>query len=302
MNVKEIGTTSRGISSTSSSSRGLTRRDLVKGGAGFAAAVGLGSLFAACGGDDEEAATPAAPPPATSEPAAATSEAAPAAEKFTGTLNVLGLGVDLIDPIAEAAEKDLGFTLEFQVTDTVTMEQIALTQPDAFDVFSGYHYQYDRLWPSGNLQPIDRTKITLWDQVNPLFKLGKVDPASTTCVVGQGDAPVTEAVRRSRRERHLDGLAEHPDRERGPARAVAIRPRGEPDRGAGDEPQWVTGVPAELQHGLDGVQHRRHPAKEPNELSWAELLNPGGQGPRRAHRRPGRSRSRTPASPPRRSA
>ncbi len=257
--------------------RGLTRRDLVKGGAGFAAAVGLGSLFAACGGgSDEEAATPApAAPPATSEPA--TSEAAPAAEKFTGTLNVLGLGVDLIDPIAEAAEKDLGFTLKFQVTDTVTMEQIALTKPDSFDVFSGYHYQYDRLWPSGNFQPIDRTKITLWDQVNPLFKLGKVDPASTTCVVGQGDAPVTKlyvdpdasgtwTVSPNTRTENEGMLVQWPS-----------DLTASPIAGAGDEPQWVTGVPQNF--NMDSMGYNTDViAKEPNELSWAELLNPAYKG------------------------
>ena len=57
---------------------------------------------------------------------------------FTGTLHVTGLGVDLIDPIKETGEKALGFKLAFDVTDSVTMVQMAITQPDSFDVFSGY--------------------------------------------------------------------------------------------------------------------------------------------------------------------
>jgi peptide/nickel transport system substrate-binding protein len=43
--------------------RGLTRRQLMKGGMAFASAIGLGALLAACGGDDS-----AAPPPAEPEP------------------------------------------------------------------------------------------------------------------------------------------------------------------------------------------------------------------------------------------
>ena len=44
--------------------RGITRRDLMKGGMAMASALGLGALFAACGGTDEPspAATPPPPP------------------------------------------------------------------------------------------------------------------------------------------------------------------------------------------------------------------------------------------------
>jgi len=167
--------------------RGLTRRDLMKGGMGMAGALGLGALFAACGGGGEEAAPPAteAAPPAT-EAAPPATEAAP---KFTGTLRVIGLGVDLQAadgragaqpgaPIAEEAEKALGFKLEFTVKNTVEMEQIALTQPESFDIFSGYHYQYDRLWPVGIFQPIEIAKIPRWAEINNVHKVGRVDPAS----------------------------------------------------------------------------------------------------------------------------
>ena len=46
--------------------RGITRRELVKGGMGFAAAIGVAGLFAACGGDDSAAPAPA---PADAAPA-----------------------------------------------------------------------------------------------------------------------------------------------------------------------------------------------------------------------------------------
>ena len=61
------------------STRGLTRGQIVKGGMAFAAAIGLGTLFAACGGGDDQAAP--APPeeaPAPPEEAPAPAEEAPA--------------------------------------------------------------------------------------------------------------------------------------------------------------------------------------------------------------------------------
>ncbi|MCL4289449.1 MAG: hypothetical protein KJ051_04170 [Thermoleophilia bacterium] len=47
--------------------RGLTRRDLIKGGMGMATLLGLGALFAACGGDggDRESGSAARAPTGT---------------------------------------------------------------------------------------------------------------------------------------------------------------------------------------------------------------------------------------------
>ena len=39
--------------------RGITRRELMKGGMAMATALGIGALFAACGGDDSAAPAPA---------------------------------------------------------------------------------------------------------------------------------------------------------------------------------------------------------------------------------------------------
>ena len=175
--------------------RGLTRRDLMKGGMAMASALGLGALFAACGGGGggEEAATTAAgggeTTAAATSAAATTAEAAPA---FTGTLRVTGLGVDLIDPIKDAGEKALGFKLAFDVTDSVTMVQKAITQPGSFDVFSGYSYQYDQAWPAGNFHNEEIAKVTAWWQLNPLMTHGYVDPTNGQgqgCSYGDGDAP-----------------------------------------------------------------------------------------------------------------
>ena len=258
--------------------RGMTRRDLVKGGMGLAASVGLASLFAACGGGDEEAAAPA---PAGPAPAPAPAEV----PKFTGTLRVLGLGVDLQaadgragaqpgPPIAEEGEKALGFKLEFTVKTTTEMEQLALTQPESFDVFSGYHYMYDRLWSSGNFQPVEVAKITDWSQITTLHKLGKVDPASSTCTVGQGDAPF--------RTMYVDpdqtGTWKSSAETRSENQGVIVQwADGDTAQAAGEEPKFVNGVPQNFNmdsmgYNADIIQ------KEPNEVSWAELFNPKWKG------------------------
>ena len=55
--------------------RGMTRRQLMKGGMALAASVGLGALFAACGGDDAEVAPEEAPPAPEPAPAPASAPA-----------------------------------------------------------------------------------------------------------------------------------------------------------------------------------------------------------------------------------
>ena len=84
-----------------------------------------------------------------------------------------GLGVDLIDPIKEAAEAALGFTLAFDVTDTVTARNKVVTQPDALDIFSGYFNDIDQVWPSGNMAPIPIDQIERWDELTEPLQDGQ---------------------------------------------------------------------------------------------------------------------------------
>jgi putative spermidine/putrescine transport system substrate-binding protein len=221
-------------------SRRLTRRALVKGGVATAGAFSFGGLLAACGGDDEEA--------------------APAGdEKFTGTLRVTGLGVDLIDPIKAAGEKALGFSLAFDVTDSVTMVQRAITQPDSFDVFSGYHYQLDQIWETGNLVPIARSDITRWDDSTMLYRAGRVDPEKTDCTLGDGDAPFRKLYTNE------DGSE--------------ITSWGDPESGevSGDEPEFITMVGHNF--NMDSMGYNSDVIeKEPGDVSWAELFNPEWRG------------------------
>ena len=118
--------------------RGLTRRDLMKGGTGMASVLGLGRAVRRVRrrrrgrgrrGDrgSGHAPRPAASPQRRSRP-------------FTGTLVSSGSASTCRPPtvvrvpqpgapVAEEAEAALGFTVEFTVKTTTEMEQIALTQP-----------------------------------------------------------------------------------------------------------------------------------------------------------------------------
>jgi len=242
--------------------RGLSRRDLVRGGARLAAALGLGWLAAACAGSKTK--ETASPPPG------------PAGVKFAGTLLVLGLPVDLQEPVRAAAEKALGFRLRFEAADAATMEQRALAEPGSFDVFSGRYEQYDRLWSSGAFQPVHRTKIAHWGQVSRLFKLGKVDPASARCTVGQGDAPVTKLYVDPERSARWPTSPETRKENDGVLVQWADL-SSTPVAGIGAEPELITGCPQSF--GMDSLGYNADVIpKAPDEVSWAELLNPAYRG------------------------
>jgi putative spermidine/putrescine transport system substrate-binding protein len=153
--------------------RGMTRAELVAGGGRLAAALGLGWLYQATIG---------------SGAAFAAAGRATAAAKFTGTLKVMGMGTDLIEPVRQEAEKDLGFKLSFEVLDGATLRQKVATQPGAFDVYSDETAGPDIIWPTGNLVPIPRSKLTHWNQYTMLYKAGRVDPSNMKATVGDGDA------------------------------------------------------------------------------------------------------------------
>ena len=148
-------------------SSGMNRRDLLlRGGAAAAAVSGVGALAGAA-------------------------TAAPAKKgAFTGTLNVITLGVEWPTPeVQKKAEADLGFKFALTVTDPVTMVQKAITAPETFDIFGGYNYQDIQMWSSHHLMPIDTRKITAWPQLYKLFGYGKVHPGSSGETYGDGDAP-----------------------------------------------------------------------------------------------------------------
>ena len=103
------------------------------------------------------------------------------------TLRLIGTGVSQINEIRDKAQEDLGFKLEMRALSTEENNQIAITQPDQYDIFDGEYFSLPLVVPSGNLQPIDVSKITDWDKIVPFFTTGKYEgmPVETS----QGTAP-----------------------------------------------------------------------------------------------------------------
>ena len=103
------------------------------------------------------------------------------------TLRLIGTGVSQINEIRDKAQEDLGFKLEMRALSTEENNQIAITQPDQYDIFDGEYFSLPLVVPSGNLQPINVSKITDWDKIVPFFTTGKFEglPVETS----QGTAP-----------------------------------------------------------------------------------------------------------------
>ena len=130
--------------------------------------------------------------------AACVAPAAPAAEPAASGVTVvtqnikdvvlrqIGTGVSNINEIQEQAQKDLGFKIQMKSVSTTENNQIAITQPNSYDIFDGEYFSLPLVVPSGNLQPLDTTKIKEFDKIAPLFITGKLTAESK---IAQGTAP-----------------------------------------------------------------------------------------------------------------
>ena len=153
-----------------------TRRTFLKGSAALGAAA-LGAHVSASALDARSAA-----------PALSKRSAFPAPAFLQGTtLRVVGTGVTLLDPIKEQAEQDLGITLQYDVRDGLSAQQIAVTQPQAWDVYDQWFNSVKIVWGAGVCQPVDVTRLPQWENVSPLTKVGKINDEAK---IGDGDAPV----------------------------------------------------------------------------------------------------------------
>lgn len=137
---------------------GLSRRRLIK----TSLAAGAGLVAARC----------------TSAPSGTPNNPAPGPEVNTNqikdvTLRLIGTGVSQVNEIRDKAQEDLGFKIEMRALSTEENNQIAITQPDQYDLFDGEYFSLPLVIPSGNLQPIEVAKITAWDKIVPFFTTGK---------------------------------------------------------------------------------------------------------------------------------
>ncbi|MEL7150894.1 MAG: extracellular solute-binding protein [Pseudomonadota bacterium] len=104
------------------------------------------------------------------------------------TLRQFGTGVSNLNEVAAKVKEDLGFTLEMTALDSDSVTQRAATQPDSFDIADIEYWICKKVWPTGNLQAMDTSKIENYDKIVGIFRDGKLTPES---VIAQGTAPHT---------------------------------------------------------------------------------------------------------------
>ena len=160
------------------------------------------------------------------------------------TLRQFGTGVSNLNDVATQVKEDLGFTLEMTALDSDSVAQRAATQPKSFDIADIEYWICKKVWPAGNLQPMDTSKIKEYERIVGIFKSGKLTDDS---VIAQGTAP------------HTVGFVDGPD-------GTSF---------VDEESGWMTLIPTI--YNADTLGIRPDLIGRPIE-SWAELLNPEFKG------------------------
>ena len=104
------------------------------------------------------------------------------------TLRQFGTGVSNLNEVGKKVKEDLGFTLEMTALDSDSVTQRAATQPNSFDIADIEYWICKKVWPTGNLQAMDVSKIANYDKIVGIFRSGLLTPEST---IAQGTAPHT---------------------------------------------------------------------------------------------------------------
>ncbi|ACR14052.1 putative membrane protein [Teredinibacter turnerae T7901] len=102
------------------------------------------------------------------------------------TIRVLGTHVTLQEDIRQRAMGDLGFNIEFEPKGSAAVLQKASLSPESFDLYEQWSNSIHVLWQSGSIQPIEKSRIVRWAEINSLTKTGKLTPEAQ---FGAGDAP-----------------------------------------------------------------------------------------------------------------
>ena len=89
------------------------------------------------------------------------------------TLNQVGPAYSVHPDICEQAAKDLGFKIAPQNAYTDALMARIVNQPGTIDIADLEFWAVQKIWRSGQLQPININKIANWDKIIPLFREGK---------------------------------------------------------------------------------------------------------------------------------
>jgi putative spermidine/putrescine transport system substrate-binding protein len=160
-------------------------------------------------------------------------------------LRQFGTGISAQPAIMDKAQKDLGFRVEMAGLDSNAIIQRAITQPDSYDIADIEFWIAKKVFVAGNMQPIDATKIKLYDKIVPLFTSGKLNVDSK---VAQGTPP------------HTVGYMTGPD-----SRSFAK-----------EQTKWATILP--LLYNADTLGVRPDLFKHGDVMSWADMLSPDAKG------------------------
>lgn len=104
------------------------------------------------------------------------------------TLRQFGTGVSNLNDVAAKCKEDLGITIEMTALDSDAVAQRAVTQPKSYDIADIEYWICKKVFPTGNLQPMEVKKLKYFDKIVPIFVTGKLTPDST---IAQGTAPHT---------------------------------------------------------------------------------------------------------------
>ena len=104
-------------------------------------------------------------------------------------LRQAGTGVSAFNEIAAKAFDDLGITLEMTALDSDSVTQRVATQPDSFDIADIEYWICKKVWPTGNLQAKDTSRIANYDKIAGTFRSGKLTPTSVLSLTHVTDFP-----------------------------------------------------------------------------------------------------------------
>lgn len=101
-------------------------------------------------------------------------------------LRVLGTAISLLEELRVRAETDLGIDISFDNNDFVVTQHKAAQEPESYDIYDQCFHNLDIVWHWRAIQPIEISRITLWDEINDLTKTNRIGPGARA---GQGDIP-----------------------------------------------------------------------------------------------------------------
>lgn len=88
------------------------------------------------------------------------------------TLRILGTSVTLLEVLRARAEQDLGINIEYLLHSVEDAQRIAVMHPESYDLYDQWFHNIDFVWPAHAIQPLEIKRLTYWEEVNGLAKLG----------------------------------------------------------------------------------------------------------------------------------